>query len=185
MPTSSSSRNCNNSGVASPIRATSSTRGDFDLATENSIVLGSELASYLGVAIGDKITILALTGGTGTDLFPDNCEFTLSGVFKSGYYEIDSSFAFINLKDAVNLFYGGNSNSIYPFVYNIKLKDKNNDLKVLSVLKSLETNECKIQSWREYNRVFFGALKIEKNMMLILVFIIFVVCVQLIESGSH
>ena len=100
-------------------------RGDFDLATENSIVLGSELASYLGVAIGDKITILALTGGTGTDLFPDNCEFTLSGVFKSGYYEIDSSFAFI--------------------------------------------------SWREYNRVFFGALKIEKNMMLILVFIIFVV----------
>lgn len=150
-------------------------RGDFDLATENSIVLGSELASYLGVALGDKITILALTGGTGTDLFPDNCEFTLSGVFKSGYYEIDSSFAFINLKDAVNLFYGGNSNSIYPFVYNIKLKDKNNDLKVLSVLKSLETNECKIQSWREYNRVFFGALKIEKNMMLILVFIIFVV----------
>lgn len=151
------------------------TRGDFDLSSENSIVLGSELASYLGVAIGDKITILALTGGSGTDLFPDNCEFVLSGVFKSGYYEIDSSFAFINLDDAINLFYGNDNDSVYPYVYNIKLKDKNNDLKVLSALKPLESDGCKIQSWREYNRVFFGALKIEKNMMLILVFIIFVV----------
>ena len=55
--------------------------GEFDLETPMSICLGSELARNLGVTVGDKVSILALSGNSSVDLFSDDRVFTVTGLF--------------------------------------------------------------------------------------------------------
>ena len=64
--------------------------GEFNLETPMSICLGSELARNLGVSVGDKISILALSGNSSVDLFSDDRVFTVTGLFFTSNLEINS-----------------------------------------------------------------------------------------------
>ncbi|HWL29966.1 MAG TPA: ABC transporter permease, partial [Burkholderiaceae bacterium] len=66
-----------------------------------SIVLGNQIASSLGVSTGDTVLVLAPQGSISPAGFaPRMRQFTVSGIFSSGYYEYDASLAFINVDDA-------------------------------------------------------------------------------------
>ena len=80
-----------------------------DVATlvpgEFNIVLGVELASHLGVAIGDKVTVTLPIGMvTPVGVIPRNKRFVVSGFYRVGMYEFDRRLAFINLGDAQKLY---------------------------------------------------------------------------------
>ena len=74
-------------------------RGAFDLAAADSVVIGAELASRLGVRVGDQLAVVTLAN---TDLTrgpralqPNQVWLDVTGVFRSGYYQYDIGWAFI------------------------------------------------------------------------------------------
>ena len=153
--------------------------GSFNLSQQDSIVLASSLARKLGVSVGDTVNLLVLSGGSDVSLFSDDRYFKVTGIFSTGYSEINSSFSFINIADGKKYF--GYSS---PKIYGIKLKNSNDDVHTISYLeKGLES--AKFQSWRDYNKTFFGALRIEKNILLLLVALIFVVVGINIYNGMR
>ncbi len=143
--------------------------GSFDVTEANSIVLGSELARSLGVRVGEEVSLLALSGSIDVSLLSDDRVFTVKGLFFSGYGDINNSYAFISLEDGEKYF-GKDAKKMYG----LKLKKSSDDSFVSNMLEK-EFPLCDVESWRSYNRTFFGALRIEKNMLMFLVILIFVV----------
>jgi lipoprotein-releasing system permease protein len=171
-------------------------RGGFFLDTPNSIVPGAELARRLGVRLGDTISLVSLSGnglfgGAGSDASeespsPDGEEgegaadsrFTVTGIFRSGFYEYDLGWAFINIESAAALFGEQDKLSL-----GVKLKSRWQDSRVLEQIVRLPEYTALEAAglveaprlWRDYNRAFYGALRTEKLMMFILVGLIFIV----------
>ena len=143
--------------------------GDFDINEEMTCVLGSTLARGLNVRPGDEINLLALSGGEETDLFSGDRKLTVAGIFSCGYADINSSFIFVSLETASRIL--GVDGAHF---YGIKLTNSEDDQRCVSILKNNIPN-VEFESWRSYNRSFFGALKIEKNVLMMLSFLIFVV----------
>ncbi|WP_407427284.1 FtsX-like permease family protein [Treponema sp.] len=153
--------------------------GSFDLSSSDSIVLGSELSRRCGARTGSKINLYALSGGSDVDLFSQDRIFTVTGIFHTGYADINASFAFINLEDGQKYF-GKEAH----LIYGIKLFNESDDEKeIRRILK--EFPGLKAESWKSYNRSFFGALQVEKNMLMFLVFLIFVVVAINIFNGMR
>lgn len=153
--------------------------GSFDLHEEDSIVLGTELARKLGLNVGGKVSLFALSGGNDVSLLSSDRIFTVKGTFRTGYADINSTFAFISLSDGKKYF-GADA----ELLYGIKLFNTEKDAKFAAEIKQ-NFPELDCQSWKEYNRSFFGTLKIEKNMLILLVFIIFVVVAVNIFNGMR
>lgn len=152
------------SGFASEINLLS---GNFDLSGKK-IVLGNSLAKSLGVGLGDSVNLFALSGDGNVDLFSSDRVFEVSGIFYCDYNEINQTFAFMSLEEGYAIF-GENH---LPII-GVKLRNSQRDAIFIHTMKDL--NQTSIDSWRNYNRSFFGALKMEKNVLLLLVCIVFVV----------
>jgi len=153
--------------------------GRFDLSTEDSIILGYTLARQLRVDVGDTVNLLVLSGGSDVSLLSGDRNFIVKGLFKTGYSDINSTYCFINLSAGQKNF--GKSAEL---IYGIKLKNSNEDGRIIASL-SKTAPYAKSQSWRDYNKSFFGALRIEKNMLLLLVALIFVVVGVNIYNGMR
>lgn len=153
-------------------------RGSFSLQESGSVVLGAELARGLGVTAGDTITVVAVSGTSETDLFPENNSLTVTGTIKTGYYEIDSTFAFVSPESAE-----GFANGIET-IWGVKLYDLHDDARFTALLEN-ELPGISADSWRNFNRSFFGALRVEKTMLLFLVILIFLVVMVNIYHGMR
>ena len=140
--------------------------GHFDFSDPDSIILGSTLARNLGVRVGSTVNLLVMSGGSDVELFSSDRVFTVHGIFTTGYGEINSSYAFVGT-EAASRYFGSSAKKIWG----IKLKKYDGDLRAVS--------------WRSFNRTFFGALRIEKNMLLLLVALIFVVVAINIYNGMR
>ena len=153
--------------------------GSFDFPETDSIILGNTLARNLGVHTGSKVNLLVMSGGSDVELFSSDRVFTVSGIFTSGYGEINNSYAFVG-KEAASKYFGSSAKKIWG----IKLKKYDGDLRAISLLQK-NLPEINFISWRSFNRTFFGALRIEKNMLLLLVALIFVVVAINIYNGMR
>ena len=153
--------------------------GSFDLSSADSIVLGSYLAQSLGVTTGNTVNLLALSGGKDVELLSQNRQFKVTGIFECGYYDINQGYAFVSL-EAARMYFGEDA----PVFYGIKIRRPQNDGFVSAAIKS-RFPDAAVQSWREYNRTFFGALRVEKNILMLLVFLIFVVVAVNIYNGMR
>jgi len=150
-------------------------RGSFDISEDNFIVIGSSLARQLGVKIGDTVNLFVLSGGNDVSLFSNERMFVVTGVFSSGYAEVNSSFCFVNI-DVAKKYFGQKSQK----KLGIKLYNSEDAAKVYSKIKnnfgmSGEVSNFSITTWQDYNKSFYSTLKIEKNMLLLLIALIFVV----------
>lgn len=153
--------------------------GDFDLSSPDYIVLGNDLARTLGARVGGTVNIYALSGSTDVSLISQDREFLVTGIFYAKYADINSAYSFISLESGKNQFGSGAKK-----IYGLKLKDSNRDGSAIPKIKAaFPDSSC--ESWRTYNRTFFGALRIEKNMLMMLVFLIFVVVAINIYNGMR
>jgi lipoprotein-releasing system permease protein len=151
--------------------------GFFDLTGGRNILLGSELVRRLGLGMGDEIALFSIpslfSAGNNEDEDAGRLTFTIAGVFRTGFYEYDTGWAFVNIESAAAFCDTG------P-VLGIKLKNRFHDQRALELVRAaLETRsgmeDAAFTSWRDYNRSFFGALRTEKLFMFILVGLIFIV----------
>lgn len=153
--------------------------GAFDFSDSDSIILGSSLARNLGVRVGSSVNLLVMSGGSDVELFSSDRNFTVRGIFTTGYAEINNSYAFVGT-EAAKKYFGSSAKKIWG----IKLHKYDGDLRAISSLKK-ELPQINFLSWRNFNRTFFGALRIEKNMLLLLVALIFVVVAINIYNGMR
>ena len=148
-------------------------RGTFDLEEPGSIVLGYEYALEAGIHPGDTISLVSLASSGRGILRPSMVDFTVTGMFRSGYYDFDRSLAFVSLADYPVL---SSADEDEPITLGVKLDDRFRDLRALKVIRdSLDLPDETVVSWREYNKSFFGALKMEKVAMMFLIGLIFLV----------
>lgn len=141
------------------------------LPAPGEVLLGSELARALGVVVGDRVELTSLTGTSFSLLRPHVVEMTVQGLFSTGYYEIDAGWVIANLVDTLASFAGPSD-----FFYAVKLHDGNADRLIAPRLATaLERPAREFSTWRDYNASFFGALRTEKAVMMVLVGLIFFV----------
>ncbi|MEX3629223.1 MAG: lipoprotein-releasing ABC transporter permease subunit [Burkholderia sp.] len=147
--------------------------GQFD------VVLGTALASNLGVSVGDKVTMLVPEGTiTPAGMLPRVRQFTVVGIFESGHYEYDSTLAMINIQDAQKLF-----RLPAPTGVRLRLKDMQRAPEVAVQLSHSLSGDLYIRDWTQQNKTWFSAVKIEKRMMfIILTLIIAVAAFNLVSS---
>jgi len=145
--------------------------GYFDLSSGRNVLLGAELAARMGLYIGEVINLYSITGLFSSSDEGSQNDYIVKGIFRSGYYEYDYSWAFININN--NSFLENESD----LKMGIKIANRFKDKYMLEQIKKKlsDYKNIKISSWREYNRSFFGALRTEKLFMFILVGLIFIV----------
>jgi lipoprotein-releasing system permease protein len=143
------------------------------------IVLGNQLASILNVDVGQTVMVLAPQGSISPAGFaPRMRQFTVTGVFSSGYYEYDASLAFINVEDAARVFRDSGAGGV-----RLRIADMHKAPQVARELARDLPPYVIAQDWTLNNRTWFAAVQTEKRMMfLILTLIVAVAAFNLLSS---
>ncbi len=143
-------------------------------------ILGKELASNLGVSIGDVVEIL-VPGGNLTPLgtFPRVMRFRVGGISESGMYEYDATFAYVAMAEAGKLLgMEGRGTGI-----EVKVDDIYAAGEVAARIRSTLGYPYWAKDWMQSNRNLFSALKLEKVVMfIILVLIVMVAAFNIIST---
>lgn len=136
---------------------------------EYGIVLGAELAKYLGTFIGEKITVISpQVNSTPAGIVPRMRRFTVVGIFKVGMYEYDRNMALIHIDDAAKLFRLENAVS----GLRIKLDDVFNAPQITHSMGSELSDDYIVSDWTMAHENFFKAIKTEKTVMFIILLLI-------------
>lgn len=143
-----------------------------------SIVLGNQLARSLGVGVGDTMMVLAAQGSVSPAGFsPRMRQFTVAGIYSSGYYEYDASLAFLNVEDAARVFRDSGSAGVRLSI---------NDMQQAPIVArelAFDIRQIGARDWTQNNRTWFAAVQTEKRMMfLILALIVAVAAFNLLSS---
>ena len=145
----------------------------------NNISIGKELSFALNLKIGDKISIMSSTGiETIIGNLPKQKTFIVNSLFDSGFAEFDQSVAFINLRTLED-FFNIDSKSRNLEIY---LKKPSNIEESKKIVQSIFKDEF-IYTWSDMNSSLFSALKVERNVMFIILSLIIIVAAFNIISG--
>ncbi len=153
--------------------------GDINDFSSGSIIIGKQLAIELGVVVGDKINIMSSSLiATPLGRIPKQSIYKISAVFSSGLYEFDKNVTFFNLEDSLS-FFEKNEDDINLEFY------LDNPLKADIYKEKIQKTEPNLYvfSWADLNKTFFSALKVERNVMFLILTLIIVVAAFNIISG--
>jgi len=146
---------------------------------KNFVSIGNELSFELDLQIGDEITLMSPSGvETIIGNLPKQKSFIVTSIFNSGLAEFDNNIAFINL-NTLEEFFGYDVNDRNLEIY---LK-KPNDIEPQKLIVQQIFNEEFVFSWADMNSSLFSALKVERNVMFIILSLIIVVAAFNIISG--
>ena len=136
---------------------------------EFGIILGLELARYLGVAAGDKITVITpQVTATPAGILPRLKRFTVLGSFQVGMYEYDRNLALIDLQDAGRLFQMEGAVS----GLRLRLDDVFLAQRLVRDLGPKLSGNYFISDWTQAHSNFFRAIQTEKRVMFIILLLI-------------
>jgi len=143
------------------------------------IIVGKELAIELNLAVGDKINLLSSAYiSTPFGGLPKQENYSVQGIFSSGFYEFDKNVVFLNLNETL-FFFGKTKDDISLEVY-LSNPLKANDVKdKIGIIN----NNFYVYSWIDLNKSFFSALKVERNVMFMILTLIIIVAAFNIISG--
>jgi len=143
------------------------------------ISIGKELSYIINAKIGDKIVIMSPFGiNTIVGSLPKQEAYIVDSIFESGLIEFDQSVAFLNIRDIEELF----NLDVDSRYFEIFLKNPKNISSEKKILKNI-FNEELIYTWDEQNKSLFSALKVERNVMFIILTLIIIVAAFNIISG--
>ena len=146
---------------------------------KNSISIGRELSFNLDLNIGDNITLMSSSGvETIIGNLPKQKTFIITSIFESGLAEFDNSIIFLNLntlEEFSNLSTDDRNLEVY-------LKDPKNIEQQKNLIQKNYPNDL-VFTWADMNRSLFSALKVERNVMFIILSLIIIVAAFNIISG--
>jgi lipoprotein-releasing system permease protein len=154
------------------------TSGDLRDLTPGSyrIVIGQQLATFLGVEVGDKVVlVLAEAMVTVAGLAPRLRAFTVAGIFDAGMYEYDRGLAFTSFADAARLFRTkGEATGLrlaIPDLYSAR------DV-AMAAAKELANErgaDLSIEDWTRLHYTFFRSIQLQKSMMFVILSLVIAV----------
>ena len=153
--------------------------GNNEILSKNYISIGKELSFTLDLDIGDSVSLMSSAGvETIIGNLPKQKTFIVSSIFESGLMDFDNNVAFINLETLEEFF-------------NLNKKDRNLEI-YLNNPQNIEYQKTIVQknfpnefvyTWSDMNRSLFSALKVERNVMFIILSLIIIVAAFNIISG--
>ena len=153
--------------------------GDISNLSQNFISVGSELSYDLNVKVGDKIMMMSSSGvETIIGSLPKQQTFIVSSIFKSGLAEFDQNVVFMNLETLESFL----NLKVDERALEIFLKKPIQISKTKIYLQKIFSDEY-IFTWADLNKSLFSALKVERNVMFIILSLIIVVAAFNIISG--
>ncbi len=153
--------------------------GDNENLPKNHISIGKELSFTLDLDVGDNITLMSSAGvETIIGNLPKQKTFLVSSIFESGLVEFDNNIALINL-DTLEEFFNLDKKKRNLEIY---LKNPQNIEFQKTVVQNNFPNEF-VYTWSDMNSSLFSALKVERNVMFIILSLIIIVAAFNIISG--
>ena len=153
--------------------------GNLESFSENTISIGKELAISLNLIVGDEITIMSTSNlQTPFGNLPLQEKFKISSVFSTGLAEFDQNVIFMPFKNASSLF----ELSELDINLEIFLKKPEKVEQIKNQFTKIFSDHY-VYSWTDLNKSFFGALKVERNVMFIILTLIIIVAAFNIISG--
>ena len=153
--------------------------GNPDDLYENSISIGKELSFDLNLKLGDRIMIMSPSGvQTIVGDLPKQQSFIINSIYDSGLAEFNKHVAFINI-DTLDFFFDLSKKNRNLEIY---LKDPENIEKLKKKIQLIFSKEY-VYSWSDTNSSLFSALKVERNVMFIILSLIIIVAAFNIISG--
>ncbi|OHV76398.1 lipoprotein-releasing ABC transporter permease subunit [Rhizobium sp. LCM 4573] len=149
-------------------------------ASGEGVLVGSRLASSLGITAGDDITLVSPEGDvTPMGVNPRVKSYPVSGVFEIGMSEYDATIIYMPLPEAQLYFNAdGLVQSIELFVDNPDAVDG-----IRPLVEAAAGRQVHITDWRQRNQTFFSALQVERNVMFMILTLIVLVAALNIISG--
>ena len=145
----------------------------------NDVFIGTELAFNLNLKEGDTFSLMS-SAFVATPLggFPKQENFKVAGIFNTGFLEFDQNIVFLNLRDALSIFDKEDKDQNIEIYLNDPLKADEYKKRI----QELNQNYF-IYSWADLNKSLFSALRVERNVMFIILSLIIVVAAFNIISG--
>ncbi len=155
------------------------TKGNLNDFSAGRVMIGGELAYNLNLETGDKINIVSSSFiDTPFGSIPRQDSFTIVGFFNSGFYEFDQNLIYLELNDTRTIF--NKENEIIDL--EVFLEDPFLAEKYKNEIEKLNQNIF-VSTWSDTNKSFFNALKVERNVMFIILTLIIIVAAFNIISG--
>ena len=153
--------------------------GNLKNFESNNVIIGSELAFNLGLEEGDALNVMSsafITTPLGS--LPKQESFKVAGIFNTGFVEFDKNIIFLKIEDVLSIF-DKNVNDTNIEIY------LNNPLKANSFKNKIQKINPNyfIYTWTDLNKSLFSALKVERNVMFVILSLIVVVAAFNIISG--
>ena len=149
------------------------------ILNKKGISISREMGYDLGLDIGDKLSLVFSSfEDTIIGSLPKQKTFQITSFYNSGFNDFDKNIAFINIEDLENQL-NLKPDSRFLEVY---FKDPTDIKKIKNDLARLFPNEL-IYTWSDLNKPLFSALKVERNVMFIILSLIIVVAAFNIISG--
>ena len=153
--------------------------GDKNDLSNNFISIGKELSFDLNLKIGDNVTLMSSSGvETIIGSLPKQKTFIVKSLFESGLADFDKNIAFINLETLEEFFDLKKADRNLEIFLNNPQKIENQK----KIVQNIFPNEF-IYSWADLNKSLFSALKVERNVMFIILSLIIIVAAFNIISG--
>tara|TARA_B100001248_G_scaffold258837_1_gene243802 strand:- start:621 stop:1853 length:1233 start_codon:yes stop_codon:yes gene_type:complete len=153
--------------------------GDIKNFNSNSIIIGSELSFNLNLSEGDTLSLMSSAFiSTPLGSLPKQQNFKVAGVFRTGFVEFDQNIILMNIDDALSIFdkdYEDQNIEIY-------LDDPLDADLYKRKIQKINQNYF-IYTWSDLNKSLFSALKIERNVMFLILSLIVIVAAFNIISG--
>jgi len=155
------------------------TSGNVKTFNENQVFIGTELAYNLNLKKNDKISLMSSSFvATPLGSLPKQESFNIAGTFTTGFLEFDQNIVILGIDDALSIF-------------DKEKKDQNIEIYLKNPLKAnIVKNKIEkinpnyfIYTWSDLNKSFFSALKVERNVMFIILTLIVIVAAFNIVSG--
>ncbi len=158
-------------------------RGNFtgnpDKLTNNNISIGKNLSLDYDLKVGDKISIMSTSGiETIVGMMPKQENYLITSIFDSGLADFDRNIAFLNIENLENLFDLDTSQRNLEIYLKKPLNIESAKSKIQNIF-----NGAFVYSWADMNSSLFSALKVERNVMFIILSLIIIVAAFNIISG--
>jgi lipoprotein-releasing system permease protein len=154
-------------------------QGNKNTLKKNYISIGKELSFDLNLQLGDNISIMSPAGiKTIIGTLPKQETFFISSIFDSGLADFDSNVAFVNLS-TLESFFDYNKDDRNLEIY---LKSPSSIEEIKPTIQKIFDNEF-VYTWADMNSSLFSALKVERNVMFIILSLIIIVAAFNIISG--
>jgi lipoprotein-releasing system permease protein len=165
---------------ATPDTADSMANVQERVAAMPPIILGKDMADELGASVGSVVLVTSPQGElTPFGMVPKYSRFRVVGIFNSGFFDYDTSWAFTRLSDAQRLFGLGDLISVIQF----KVDDIYQADSIAKQLEQAAGSGFMATSWMEQNRALFRALRLERLVTFITIgLIVFVAALNILIS---